>query len=394
MKSSVLYKEFLALISRYVDGTATLADQELAERYFALFSDAPEVLEQLDEADVQNIGDRMRSGIRERIRKQEKQTVVLFPEYLYPAAAILLVLFVGLYYQFHNATGTLKEHSKQRIVLLNDIAPGSNKAILTLANGSKISLDDATQGEIAREHGITIIKDGKGKLKYKNFSNAGAALYNKIETPVGGQYQVVLPDGTKVWLNAASSLNYPLTFNGKSRSVALTGEAYFEVAKDQSRPFKVHSAAQEIVVLGTHFNVNAYTNENEVKTTLITGSVAVRSLESGETVRIKPGQQSRIINHIHSGRERIELENVDTDLAMAWKQGYFMYDKQPLEEIMKELSRWYEIEQVEYLLPDLSKRRFSGTISRYANASQVLKKLELTGAVHFRISGRRIIVMK
>ncbi|MGY0036944.1 FecR family protein [Pedobacter sp. NJ-S-72] len=211
-----------------------------------------------------------------------------------------------------------------------------------------------------------------------------------METPKGGQYQLVLPDGTKVWLNAASSLRYPVAFQGNERKVELTGEAYFEVAKDKTRPFEVYSNNQVVQVLGTHFNINAYSNEPFVSTTLLEGSVKVTNSLTNAQKIIRPGQQSLISK---DGQAGIEVKNMDLDEAVAWKNGYFMFNEEELESILKKVSRWYNVD-VQYEQEELKHQLFSGTLSKYSNVSQVLKKLEMLQSIHFKIEGRKIIVTK
>lgn len=391
MKKSALNNEFVELVTKYLDLTANAEERDVVEKYFTLFSDAPEILERLKDAEVQQVRSRLRSGIEERIRKTEAKTFRLNTKHILRAAAVLIVvLFSGIYFQAYISSFFGNENNKkQQVVAAHDLKPGGNQAILVLSDGTKVSLNDA-EGRIAGQRELTINKKSLGQLVYEKGNVSDQSKFNTIKTPVGGQYQVILPDGTRVWLNAASSLHYPLAFGDKSRIVELIGEAYFEVAKDQARPFKVRTALQEVKVLGTHFNVNAYPDDKETKTTLLEGSVTVGSRKSGSYKIMQPGQQSQLDN----SKDQIQISNVDTDQAISWKLGYFMFYNQSLENIMKELSRWYDIENIEYQSSGLSKKLFSGTISKYSNASQVLKKLELTEAVHFKIKGRSIIVMK
>ncbi|NRF41151.1 FecR family protein [Pedobacter foliorum] len=294
------------------------------------------------------------------------------------AAVILVTLSVGVFY-----------YSKQDVKsdeLAHDIAPGGNKAILTLANGKKIVLTDAKNGMLAADPGVSVTKLADGKIIYALESgNVANAAFNNIETPRGGQYQVILPDGSKVSLNAASSLTYPASFATlKERRVELKGEAYFEVAKDKKHPFIVKTENQEIKVLGTHFNINSYTDEPMIKTTLIEGSVLVKA--SGMEQILKPGYQA--VNGI--GGLRIVEANVDE--VLAWKNGYFMFDSEGIESVMRKISRWYNVDVV--FKGNVSKDKFGGTVSRFENVSQVLRKLEYTDKVHFIIEERRIIVTK
>ncbi|MHB1179403.1 MAG: FecR family protein [Daejeonella sp.] len=325
------------------------------------------------------------------------------------AAVIFMVLTSGLYFYLNKPTGsqlaTQKLHPKK-----NDIAPGGNKAILTLSDGSKISLSDAANGEIAKQGGISITKTSNGQLIYsiansQPTTHTSNLIYNTIETPKGGQYQINLPDGSKVWLNAASSLRFPASFTGNERKVELSGEAYFEVAHitlpagSGAMPFKVTSGNQTIEVLGTHFNVSAYSDEPSIRTTLLEGSVRVslpsplsgEGLDRNFSKLIKPGQQSKV-------NETIKVFNVDTEEAVAWKNGYFMFNNENIQSIMRKISRWYNVD-IEYR-GNISQKALWGSVSRFKNVSEVLDLIELTGSVHFKIvpgdnSGeeRRIIVM-
>jgi len=304
------------------------------------------------------------------------------------AAAILIAGFAGFYH--YRVTTTL-----QRNIFAADIAPGKNKAVLTLANGKTISLTDAANGDIAREAGISITKTADGQLSYviaEAETPADPQLteikMNTISTPTGGQWQIRLPDGTQVWLNASSSLSYPLVFSGrKERRVELSGEAYFEVSKDAGHPFIVQTARQDIKVLGTHFNVSAYADDLLSETTLLEGSVQVNSFASTENVMLQPGEQASV------SPKGIRVEKVDVEEAIAWKKGYFMFNNEKQESIMRKIARWYDVD-VEYADPEARQITYYGTVSRFEKVSQVLRKFQQTGEVRFEIDGRKIIVYK
>ncbi len=317
------------------------------------------------------------------------------------AAVFLLLAGFGIFFWLRR-THLHKPLSAQTRTEKNiEIKPGGDKAILTLANGSQIILDNAQNGVVATQSGISIRKDANGKVVFDASSVVARNLvpgFNTITTPRGGQYQVVLPDGSRVWLNAASSLKFPTFFSGIERNVELTGEAYFEVAKNKSKPFKVFSQNQTVEVLGTHFNINAYPDEDVINTTLLEGSVRIskRSAdgkkESGERM-LKPGQQAKL------GTD-IQISNADVQAAVAWKNGYFVFAHEPIQSIMRQLSRWYDVDVV--YQGKATTENFTGTISRFENISEVLDMLQLTGAVHFKIESqtgnmqkpqRRIIVM-
>lgn len=275
----------------------------------------------------------------------------------------------------------------------NDVAPGGNKATLTLSNGKKISLTDAQNGSLIKQTGVNISKLADGQIIYQAVSADNSAesqrntVENKINTPNGGKYQVILPDGTKVTLNAASSLTFPTTFTGPEREVKLDGEAYFEVAKDKNKPFRVNSGIQTIEVLGTHFNINAYANEQTIKTTLMEGSVKV-SVGEASTL-IVPGQQT-IIDR--DKPQEINKGNADIDKETAWKNDIFLFEKDDLKSVMRQISRWYDVEVVYTgTFPHNELFEFFGGISRKSNLSEIATILELYN-VHLEITGRVVKV--
>lgn len=301
------------------------------------------------------------------------------PKRIYPfyrvaaAAAILLFLWGGLYL-LRPATQQLAQ---------NDIAPGRNSATLTLANGQKILLNTAGQGLVAKEAGVAITKTADGQLAYQAGGNGNPGQFNTLSTANGEAYQVRLPDGTRVWLNAASSLTYPLSF-ASVRQVKLTGEGYFEVAKDKLHPFTVKTAQQDVTVLGTHFNINAYPDEAAVRTTLFEGSVRVDA--GKETRTIKPGEQAVLTN-------TLEVKQADTESALAWKNGDFIFKDEGLQAAMLRVARWYNVDVV--YAPGAPKGlELGGWVSRSKNISAVLHMMEATGKVHFKIEGRRVMVEK
>ncbi len=326
------------------------------------------------------------------------------------AASFLIILMAGYYWHNHNPSGPQKTPAESNTVqdYKNDVAPGGNKAVLTLANGAKIVLDSAQNGTLARQGNSSVMKVDSGLLAYSQQSSAGnrqpvtgahpAVQYNTLSTPRGGQYQLVLPDGSKVWLNAVSSIRYPTTFAEKEREVEITGEAYFEVAKNADRPFivKLPPAASgedqgEVKVLGTHFNVNAYDDETTVKVTLLEGAVKVSRLTPAQpgTVHsqlLLPGQQA-IIDKEAAG---IKITYADTEEAVAWKNGFLEFNNSSLKTIMRQISRWYDVD-IRYE-GDRQERFFTGEIPRNLSLSNVLKILALSN-VHFKIEGRIITVI-
>ncbi|MET7000335.1 FecR family protein [Chitinophaga defluvii] len=293
------------------------------------------------------------------------------------AVAVLLAGTVTDYYMSRRV-------SQQPVTVVADIAPGSNKAILTLADGSTVTLDSAGH-QVIRQAGAIVQQNG-GQLQYHVQGGTASVSYNVLTTPRGGQFQVKLPDGTMVWLNAASSLRYPTVFTGKERLVEITGEAYFEVTKDVRQPFKVQIDEKTAVeVLGTHFNVNAYASDPQFTTTLLEGAVRVR--QGNNSLLLHPGQQVRI-----KGEEGMRLQkDADIDKAIAWKNGLFDFNDVQLEELMRQVARWYDIEVVyEKGIPDVE---FVGKMGRDVPLSVLLKWLR-DFDLHFRVEqdGRRIII--
>lgn len=308
-----------------------------------------------------------------------------FKKWISVAAAAIILLTAGLFLFKQKPHNYQLASRKERFK--NDVAPGSNKAILTLANGQTIVLNQAKNGLITKQGQTIINKVNNGLVSYKT-SGAGVAAvqYNTVSTPRGGEYQVILPDGTAVWLNAASSLRFPTAFTGTERNVELTGEAYFEVAKNKAMPFKVTANKVQVEVLGTHFNVNAYDDENTLKTTLLEGSVKLTS-NSGQ-VMLAPGQQGSF--NKQAGNFRVA--KADVEEAVAWKNDNFMFASEDIQSILRKVSRWYNVDIV--YQENAPKKAIWGTVSKFDNVSEVLKVVELTGVAHFTIEGRRITVMK
>lgn len=311
------------------------------------------------------------------------------------AAAACLTIGIGLglfFYAKRKNNDTVQVFAE----VAKPIVPGGNKAILTLADGSQISLTDADKGELASQSGIRISKTDDGQLVYQiNDSVEPATVremeYNSIETPRGGQYQINLPDGSRVWLNAASRLTFPLSFASlKERKIELRGEAYFEVAKDVQKPFVVQADKQSVQVLGTHFNVNAYSDEPMTKTTLLEGSVKIQSSNAtGSSSKVLvPGQQSQI----SSTAGPITIKKVDPEAEVAWKNGQFFFENEPIENIMRQIARWYDVEII--YEDDVAGKTVWGSITRFSNVSKVLSVVEKTGKIHFKVQGRRVIVSK
>lgn len=306
------------------------------------------------------------------------------------AATILITLSAGIFFLLQRTPGLKFEEDH---LITQDVAPGSNKAVLTLGNGRKVILNDVRVGTLAKQAGITISKATDGRLVYHVSAAVGSDRaemkmeYNTVATPRGGQYQVNLPDGTMVWLNSASSLKFPTEFKFQDkRKVELTGEAYFEVAHDKSQPFIVKTNKQEVEVLGTHFNINSYDDEPDTKTTLLEGSILVSRLSSvgKEKVILKPGQQAIL-------SKNIRVVNADPGGAIAWKNGFFHFKDADLYVVLRQLSRWYDVEVVYQV--ERTSDEFVGDIPRTVTLATALKILNL-GGVHYKVDGKKIIVTK
>ena len=325
--------------------------------------------------------------IKEQIlsRLHEEMNPPLKRKWAYLSVAATTILICLLAYLFIPTTRTIKNQLATRAKKPHDIVvPGSSKAVLTLSDGSSIDLDDSHTGVLCKQGNVKVDKLANGQLVYNAAGTDGAPVYNTITTPRGGEYQVMLSDGTKVWLNAASSLKFPATFTGKERRVELIGEAYFEVASNKNMPFTVSLNKMAIEVLGTHFNVNAYPDEEAVKTTLLEGSVKLRSGQ--QSSMLKPGEQA-----VLGSSNNFRIQEVDVEEAVAWKNGYFIFDNENIQGIMRKVARWYDVD-VDYS-GRIDQGSFGGTVSRFKSVSGVLKSLELTGTVHFKLEGRRITVM-
>lgn len=300
------------------------------------------------------------------------------------AAAVAFAVMTGGYFYSQNSNQPVTES-----VYANDIAPGKEGATLTLSNGQKILIKDALAGNIATQSGVKISKTADGEIIYEVIpDNSKILTYNTLTTTRGEQTRVRLPDGTLVFLNAESSLKYPTSFaSSAKREVSLSGEGYFDVAKDKQHPFVVATDNQKVEVLGTHFNIRAYGDQALTRTTLLEGSVRVENNVSKKSQLLVPGQQSSV-----SGNS-LNVSSVDVDEAVAWKEGVFMYDGETFENIMRDVARWYNVE-VEFAEPSLKKKSIYITANKFDHISELLKPLGRTAKASFEIKGKKIIVNK
>ena len=371
--------EILALLKKYQEGTLSAEDKDKLDAWYLHKASNSNL--QLNEYELEDSYEYLKAKLP---FEQETKVIRIWPR-VAAAASIALLLGTGIFYFTQPKLETIQVVEKT-----SDIAPGGNRGILTLSNGKQIVLADISAKDTIAKEGeeVTIKMGANGVITYFINPNAAASKedansFNTLSTPTGGQYNIVLADGTKVYLNAVSSIKYPTQFNGNQRVVELDGEAYFEVTKNKNKPFIVKSGDQDIEVLGTHFNVHAYTNESVIKTTLLEGSVAVSYKNQKEV--LKPGQQSNVSEKFN----KIGIKQVDTEAAIAWKNGRFKFDNADLKTVMRQLERWYGI-KAEYR-GDVSDVRFNGGTFMNKNLSEVLKVLELSN-IKFKVEGKTIIV--
>ncbi len=329
---------------------------------------------------------------------QQRETAAAAPVrrlriYKIAAAAAVIIALGTIAWWWLQSNG--RQTTDKPVAKITDIMPGKNGAVLTLANGRQLVLDSAGNGDLYTQTGLQIVKHDS-LIAYTapastKSDETGTISYNTLTTPKGRQFRLVLADGTKVWLNASSSVRYPAVFNGEERVVNVTGEVYFEVAKDPRKPFKVNFSSKagggRVEVLGTHFNINAYDDEDAVKTTLLEGKVKVTqpAKDNDMAAVLKPGEQAVLASH-----SRLTIDHSpNIDQVMAWKNGYFQFDRVDIKTVMRQISRWYDVEIV-YEGP-VTNDRFGGSIPRDATLSQVLNALEQS-LVHFTIQGKKVIV--
>lgn len=369
------------LAEKWLKGTITPEERELLDQWYN--RDTNEPLQWTGQDDSEDIlGKRLLYNIQQN---KKESSMRIHRKWYFSAAAIILITLTTAY--FYRRQNPAEPALAIKSPVINDIAAGGNKAILILSDGKKINLSNAQNGQLAREGNVVINKTGDGKVLYEpsDASNGSIAMqYNTLITPRGGNYDLTLSDGTKVWLNAASSIKYPSAFTGNTRQVEVTGEAYFEVTHNAAKPFKVMVAGQVIEDLGTSFNINAYTDEPVIAATLLEGSIKISNSTHSEV--LKPGEQA-VVRHNQS----ISLNpDVDIEEAMAWHRGLFKFHDADIEEVMRQLSRWYDVD-VSYE-GNIPSRKFSGKIYRNQSALKVCDILNYKN-IHFRIEGKKIVVM-
>ena len=370
----------------FLDSGDTYLLQELLREDF--FNEIDASIDQHDEA-AKEILYKIHQKISAAKRKSGKTPVVSLKR-ISVAASFFLLAFSAYFFLYNKQSNPITVVEIPSIQpLLNDFVPGEDKAVLTLADGSVVILDDASNGNIALQGAVQIQKVNDGKLQYQAGGEELETVFNSVSTPKGGKFQLTLSDGTKVWLNSSSSLKFPVVFNGNERKVELHGEGYFEVAENKQKPFKVDVAGRgEVEVLGTHFNMNAYADEASLNTTLLEGSVKVRVGSSSKPSMLVPGQQARIFPN----GELKTTSDINLEEVVAWKNGKFHFgESTDMETVMRQIGRWYDVD-VEYS-GNFSGKHLGGTISRDVNASKVFQMLELTGVAKFRIVGKKVLVV-
>ena len=433
------------LLERYQQGRCTEEESALVETWYLKHQVSnPVALSEGERVtDISKIWDILAEKTNARKSEEVNPKIQINPYTLWYriAAAASVILVLGALIIFMNRSN---RNHYQHLDAKNDIPAGNNRAILTLANGKKINLSDATNGKLAEEAGINITKMADGQVVYqiasrgpKQSQSSSLPYYNTISTPRGGQYQINLPDGSRVWLNAASSLKFPASFaNLKERKVVLNGEAYFDVHHDSKQPFRVETAGQVVEDIGTQFNINSYSDELVVRTTLVEGSASVSSIRSTSSslrggfssslrggfssslrggtpkqsipksviasqarndvmnrndileVLLEPGTQA-VLNRLGT----LKKQTADLQEAIAWKQGDFVFRNADFKTVMRKISRWYDVEIV-YDVSAPSDIPLGGLVSRSKNISVLLNLMEETGAVHFKVEGRKITVSK
>lgn len=377
-------KKLSELSEKWMKGTITPDELALLEEWYDQSADSV-VDWRTGDLDEEQLKERLFYNIHEHITADEPVHKLKIKSALYKAAAVVIVL-LGAATGYVLLNGVKHE---QPPVAMNKVRAPQNesykKAILTLGNGQTMSLDDAGNGVIAHQGGTSIKKTGEGELLYNAGGNSAepSVSINTLSTPIGGQYNIALPDGSKVWLNALSILKFPTVFKGKERVVELTGEAYFEVAKNKAMPFKVKMANETTIeVLGTHFNIMAYPGERSVNATLLEGSINVQKGNLQKT--IVPGQMAEI-------SDKIVLQEVNGDDVISWKNGLFRFEDADVNTVMREIERWYNVEVTfEGGKPD---NQITGYISRSSKITEVLKMLELSG-LKIKYQGNKIKVFK
>lgn len=387
------------LIRKYLSGEATEREKLQVEQWYESFDKSAlkfadgkeEIMDESTSRSLQAIREKITKLRLEEIQEVSSKVAKRNFRWRWAAAAAVLILLAGGFYTLFFKAGSVQPKMATATAIKKDFKPGGNNAVLTLANGKQIILDSVSTGTLSLQGNTKVIKLNNGLLAYN--ANQRSQItdqrsqieYNTISTPRGGQYEVVLPDGTKVWLNAASSIRFPTSFTGKEREVQVTGEAYFEVAKNVDQPFRVFVKGMTVNVLGTQFNIMAYNDELGIKTTLVQGKVKVVT-NNGQSEVLEPSEQAMI----NENGEMSIVKNANINEIVAWKNNLFWFDNDNVHEIIKQLSRWYDVDiQIKGDIPDL----FTGSIPRNIAFSKVFEVLQKTGSIHYEIKNDKTIIV-
>lgn len=375
-------EEYIKLYEKYMSGRCTTGELLLLQRYQDKFQLKEQVWDEETMGDKAEIKARLDARLRKEIQteddNQPTQRHPIRKWAVYAAAAVLLIAS-GLFWYVGNPNIQPVDEEQMAV-----IEAGSDKAVLILEDGTEMSLKDLRLGDVAIDGKVWANKAADGELQYGK-QGQEEIKYHTIRTPRGGQFQVTLADGTKVWLNAASSIRFPTAFTGNERFVEMEGEVFFDVQRDTGKPFVVQLGDQRVTVLGTQFNIMGYLDEEDVKTSLIEGKVSVDV--GGGSYTLRPGERS-VYDKAQKG---VRKETFDPEEILAWQAGYFIFNGESIEQAMRKIARWYDVE-VEYQ-GNMHGKLFSGTISRFGQVEDILDMLALTGTVTFKIDGRRILVM-
>jgi ferric-dicitrate binding protein FerR (iron transport regulator) len=389
-------RKLLRLIRKYLEGKASNKEKKFIEKYYRYFGFKDSPSDSLSEVEKREMESKMLRNIHAEMQQAvDKPTGWNYKKInvRLATAAMFAIFIAGIAFLYTYKEKMAKVAPQTQVA---DIAPGGNRAVLTLSNGSTIALTHLKNGLLVNQGNTEVIKSDSGQITYraaqtrrKKVAKAYDEIhYNTLSTPPSGNYQVVLPDGSKVWLNASSSLRFPTAFRGKERKVEVRGEAYFEVKKDNAHPFVVQIYTPDgegmgtVKVLGTYFNINAYMDHPSVKTTLVEGAIKITKGASQEL--LKAGEQATI----KQKKDQIEVTKINSREAIAWKNGFFQFEGTDIVTIMHEIARWYNVEVSYNSQPH---GRYSGIISRHTRLSQVLQILE-AGGFRFKVTGRKIVV--
>ncbi|RQP11272.1 MAG: FecR family protein [Parapedobacter sp.] len=359
------------LLKRYLAGKCTDAEREIVDQWY-------------ESTDNQRVGDTIYDEMREDLYTIRTQVSPHSPRrsirwFHYLSAAAVLTIAIGVAIKLYDPISSNSSVNEIASLEAKHILPGSDKATLTLPDGRVISLDELTVGTFGQESGNQLIKDEEGSLVYERSPDSGKLFtennYHTLNIPKGGQYRLTLPDGTRVWLNSASSLTYAVNHFEQERTVTLAGEAYFEVKSDARKPFRVITDKQTVTVLGTKFNINSYPDELGTKTTLVEGSVDITANKASRSIRLSPGQESFV-----DGSGLPTVRQVETGQAIAWINGLFRFDGNTIDEVMRQLARWYDVEVVFDGMPPTDK--LYGEVNRNTTADTPLELLSFFNFKH------------